>query len=118
MDEQPLELDPSPRQIPVLSVVGLVAVALALLIFGITQWQNSKTLAKLETVQHAQVAFTQARAPQTRIGLCNGLRVAVAVITPEGADQKQAIAVLKQNIAVLGCPAAIEKLPDTPHDSP
>jgi hypothetical protein len=118
MVEQPLELDPSPKQMPVLSVVGLVAVALSLLLFGVTQWQNSKALTKIEQVQQAQVELAAARAPQTRIALCNGLRVAVAVIEPVGESQKRAIAVLKQNIHVLDCPAGIERLPDAPHGLP
>ena len=111
MAEHPLELEPPPQPMPVLSVVGLAAVALALVIFGITQWQNSRTLDQLEQIQTQQVAFTNARAPETRIGLCNGLRVAVYVIKPQGPEQRHAITVLKQNIRVLDCQPGIQPLP-------
>lgn len=119
MAEHPLDLEPAGRQLPVASVVGLAALSFALVIFGVTQWQNSKTLAKIEHVQQHQATIDAARVPQTRISLCNGLRVAVAVITPQGKEQRDAIAVLRQNIRVLDCPPGIERLPpDPPHDPP
>lgn len=119
MTDHPLDMDPAPRQMPVMSVVGLAAFTLAIIIFGLTQWQNSKALAKIEHVQDQQVAFTQARAPATRSSLCNLLHVAVAVIQPSTPERRHAIAVLKQNTQALECPAEIVELPpDIPRNPP
>lgn len=121
MDETALdhELGPQPRQIPLLSVTGLVAVTLAVLIFGITQWQNSKTLAEIERLQTQQAEFTRARAPATRTSLCNLLQVAISVIPPRDPERRRALVVLKQNAQALECQADLRNLaPDVPITPP
>jgi hypothetical protein len=113
-------LPPERPRLPVVSIVGLVALALSLVFFSVSQYQNIRTLRRVEQLQAQQQEFSRARAPATRAALCN-LEIALTTFAPPPTEptRLRAYKILKQNIEALDCPRAIMELPvDVPTNPP
>lgn len=119
MPEPVLPPSDPPRR-PLFTIAGLVALGLALILFGVGQYQNTRTLRRVEQLQDAQQEFSRARAPATRTALCN-LETALTTFAPRPTEpsRRRAYDILKQNIKALDCPKAIVELPiGTPANPP